>query len=146
MTKRTALLSLTVALLSVFTFVQIATIPAEAHHPPLTSPLTTPLTSFVARISGRIKLKQIKFWKFSSKFIPASGVTVKLLNIHTHNLMTAETNADGVYTFFVEDKGWYKVTPQIDHSMADIVAPPFRFVVFKKHDKLHEDFQAIDLP
>ncbi len=113
---------------------------------PLTSPVTPPLTSFMHTISGKIVLKKFQWLGGFSKKTPARNVTVTLKNVFTHEVFSVQTNELGMYVFSVPDQGWYQVKPDIDKSIAEIVAPPFRFVKLKKHDTLHEDFQAIDLP
>ena len=113
---------------------------------PFTSPLTPPLSSFMHRISGKILLKKFLWIGGFSKKTPAKNVPVKLRNVFTHETFDVQTDELGVYTFIVDDPGWYQITPQISKNTADIVAPPFRFVRLKKHDALHEDFHAIDLP
>lgn len=146
MRKRTALLVSLFIFSLFFTFSQVSLSVADAKSRPLTSPMTTPLTSFMHKISGKITVKRLTWKHLFSRFQPASGVTVKLINTKTNDAQTAQTDSNGTYTFFVTKNGLYKVTPKITHATADIVAPPFRFVTVKKHDKLHEDFQAIDLP
>lgn len=146
MKKVSALLILLVTSFFLLTILQVTTQYVRAIDSPLTSPITPPLTSFAFMIKGKISIKHISFASWFSRFVPAQDIRVKLQNVKTHDTQTVQTDSNGIYTFLVEDKGWYKVAPQITNAIGDIVAPPLRFVVLNKHDKLHEDFHIIDLP
>jgi hypothetical protein len=109
-------------------------------------PLTSPVTAFLQKIGGNITIKHIGWWHHGFfRFMPLDHITVTLLNLKTHETLQTQTDADGAYLFAVT-KGMYKVMPVIDKNTADIVAPPLRIVVVNKHDKMHEDFRALDLP
>lgn len=130
----------------VVSFFQITTLSANADLSPLTPPITPPLTSFLFTIKGKITLKKIHWRSLFSRFVPADNIRVKLENLQTHQMMMTSTNEDGVYIFKTNNKGLYKISPKFNHDIADIAAPPFRFVPLNRHDMLHEDFQLLDLP
>jgi hypothetical protein len=93
------------------------------------SPLTSPVTFF--RISGDVTYKMFKFFSNNGqRFVPAEGVTVEARNIFTNDVYTTTTDKNGDYTFSLEEKGMYLVSPSDDE--ADVFAPSIRPVPANK--------------
>jgi hypothetical protein len=145
MSKRTALLATFFFSFLLLGFVQLSSLSsAHAEGAPLTPPVTSPTESMFT-ISGKITVKNLNLHALLWRFMPAAGVRVKLENILTHQKMSTMTDAEGMYSFGVDEKGLYKVMPDTDKHLDGIAVPPLRFITLKKHDALHEDFQLLNL-
>lgn len=107
-------------------------------------PLTSPVTFY--RISGDVSYKFFKFFSNNGqRFVPAEGVTVEARNVFTNDVYTTTTDEDGDYSFSLEEKGMYLVSP-IDEE-ADFFAPALRHVnVNKPGTKNNVDFNGIVFP
>jgi hypothetical protein len=109
------------------------------------SPLTSPVTFF--KISGDVTYKFFKFFSNNGqRFAPAEGVTVEARNIFTNDVYITTTDEDGEYSFSIQEKGMYLVSPS-DDDEAEFFAPPIKHVnANKAGSKNNVDFQGFVLP
>lgn len=116
------------------------------HHDHLvTGPVTGPITfpSFTFNISGHVDYHVLGRWfKFWKRKFPATDVTIKATNVHTHDMTSADTDDNGDYWLDLEP-GFYWLVPTSTRSAH--FAPPARLIhVHDDRDNL--DFQGLFFP
>src|ERR1041385_4806710 len=107
---------------------QIALANHETNHlttGPVTGPVTGPATLF--KITGKVTYHFLGMLQHGmERFMPASGVHVKAVDIFNHHTVTTTTDAEGNYTLMPGQKGFYKVT--VWGGDTNFYVPPVRFV------------------